>query len=72
MTLRTGAVPSLAQLAADDLVDVHVLAKAFGCSPRTIMRSAIPFVTITPRVRRYRVVDVRRWLAEHVQSRGAA
>jgi hypothetical protein len=66
------ASPSLAQLADDDLVDVHMIAKAFGCSARTIMRSDIPYIAIGPHTRRYRVVDVRRWLAEHVRSRGAA
>ena len=69
MTLRVAA-PSLAELRDDDLVDVHQVARWLGCSPRTIWRSGIPWVEITPRVKRFRVGDIRGWIRAHV--RGAA
>ena len=61
---------SIATLHDDDLVDVCTVARSLGCSPRTVWRAHIPFVAITPRVRRFRVRDVRAWIAGHV--RGAA
>ncbi|HEX9487844.1 MAG TPA: hypothetical protein VF976_12315 [Gemmatimonadales bacterium] len=69
VTLRA-ATPSLAELRDDDLVDVHQVAKWIGCSERTIWRSGIPWVEITTRVKRFRVGDVRAWIAARV--RGAA
>ncbi len=69
MTLRTAA-PSLAELRDDDLVDVHQVARWIGCSPRTIWRAGVPWVEITPRVKRFRAGDVRAWIRAHV--RGAA
>ena len=67
VTVRTVG-PSLAQLADGELVDVHAVARWLGCSERTIWRSGIPFVAITPRVKRFRVADVREWLLAHVQG----
>ncbi len=62
--------PSLAELSDDDLVDVHAVARWVGCSERSVWRAGIPWVEFTPRVRRFRVADVRAWVAAHV--RGAA
>ena len=62
--------PSLAQLSADDLVDVRTVARWIGCSARTVWRSGCPFVLITARVKRFRVADVKAWIAARV--RGAA
>ena len=62
--------PSLAQLGSDDLVDVRTVARWIGCSERTVWRSGCPFILITPRVKRFRVADVKAWIAARV--RGAA
>ncbi len=70
MTVRSLAPRSVAELPDDALVSVEEVARAFGCSPRTVWRAGIPFVAIGPRTRRFRIADVRRWIAEHV--RGAA
>jgi hypothetical protein len=59
---------SLAELKDDDLVDVETVARAFGCSPRTVWRSGVPFVQITARVKRFRVGAVRQWLASRVKG----
>ena len=64
----TTRVPSPAELHDDDLVDVHVIARWLGCSPRTVWRSGIPWVEITPRVKRFRVGDVRAWIQAHVRG----
>ncbi len=64
------AARSLATLPDDELVDVGVVARWIGCSARTVWRSGIPWVRFTKRVRRFRVRDVRAWIAAHV--RGAA
>ncbi len=62
--------PSLAELPADALVRAEDVARFIGCSARTVQRAGIPYVAVTPRVRRYRVGDVRAWIADRV--RGAA
>ena len=43
-------------------------ARWLGCSPRTVWRSGIPWVEITPRVKRFRVGDVRAWIQAHVRG----
>jgi len=63
---------SLAQLGPDDLVDVRAVARWVACSERTIWRSGIPWVEITPRVKRFRVADVKVWIAAHVRRNGGA
>jgi len=60
--------PSLADLHPDVLVSVQDVARFLGCSPRTARRARIPYVHITPRVRRYRVRDVLAWIEAHVQD----
>src|SRR2546422_8990081 len=65
------AAPSLATLAPDDLVDVQLVARWIGCSPRTIWRAGIPCIVITPRVRRFRVRDVLAWLDPQPGNGGA-
>jgi hypothetical protein len=62
--------PSLAELPPDGLVRAADVARFIGCSARTVQRAGIPYVAVTPRVRRYRVRDVRAWIEAHV--RGAA
>ena len=59
---------SLADLQPDVLVSVQDVARFLGCSPRTATRARIPYVYITPRVRRYRVRDVLAWIEAHVQD----
>jgi hypothetical protein len=71
MTVRSLPPPSLAELRDDDVGDVRAVARWLGCSPRTIWRSGIPWIEITPRVKRFRVGDVRAWIAARVR-RGAA
>lgn len=58
---------SLAELPLDTLVRAEDVARFIGCSPRTIQRAGIPCVTVTPRVRRYRVRDIREWIDAHVR-----
>jgi len=69
VTLRA-PTPSLSQLPDGDLVDVHAVARWIGCSERTVWRSGIPYVAITPQVKRFRVGDVRDWIRAH--RRGVA
>ncbi len=59
---------SLATLGDDELVDVETVAHWIGCSARTVWRSGIPWVAFTPRVRRFRVGNVRAWIAARVQG----
>ncbi len=70
MTVRTLAPRSLGELRDDDLVDVDQVARWLGCSERTVWRSGCPWVEITPRVKRFRVGDMKAWI--HAQTRGAA
>jgi hypothetical protein len=74
VTLRTLAPRSLAELSDDDLADVHAVARWIGCSERTVWRSGCPFVVVTPRVKRFRIGEVRAWLRARVSEarRGAA
>ena len=59
---------SLAGLPPDALVRAEDVARFLGCSARTVQRAAIPYVAVTPRVRRYRVRDVQAWIAAHVRG----
>lgn len=59
---------TLSALASEALVRADDVAQFIGCSPRTVQRAGIPYVLITPRVRRYRVADVRAWISAHVQG----
>jgi hypothetical protein len=59
---------SLAELPAEALVSVGDVARFVGCSPRTVQRAGIPCVIVTPRVRRYRVRDIRAWVNAHVRG----
>ena len=63
--------PSLAELPPDALVRAEDVARFLGCSARTVQRAGIPYVAVTPRVRRYRVRDVRAWIETHVRAAGA-
>jgi len=67
ITMTRGA-PLLCDLSADALVRAEEVARYIGCSARTVQRAKIPYVAITPRVRRYRVADVRAWIAAKVQA----
>jgi len=60
--------PLLCELPADALVRAQDVARYIGASVRTVQRAGIPYVAITPRVRRYRVADVRAWIAAKVQA----
>jgi predicted DNA-binding transcriptional regulator AlpA len=68
--MRLERSPSLVELPGDALVRAEQVAQFIGCSRDTVRRAGIPFVAITPRVKRYRVSDVRSWIA--AQVRGAA
>ena len=69
MALRARSVgPSLAELPPDALVRVEDVAHSLCASPRTVWRAGIPFVEITPRVKRFRVRDVRAWIEAHVRG----
>jgi len=70
VTLRAAA-PSLAELPDDALVRIEDVARFLGCSRFTIRRAGIPCVVVTPRVRRYRVRDVRAWIDAHVRRNGS-
>jgi hypothetical protein len=73
MTLRSLTPRSLAELSDDHLADVHTVARWIGCSERTVWCSGCPFVVVTPRVKRFRVGEVRAWLRTRVQgARGDA
>jgi hypothetical protein len=69
VTLRPPG-PSLATATDDDVVDVHQVARWLGCSPWTVWRSGLPFIEITPRVKRFRVGAIREWLK--ARTKGAA
>ena len=60
--------PRLSELHGDDLVRAEDVARFIGCSSRTVQRAGIPYVDVTPRVRRYRVADVRAWIAARVRA----
>jgi len=66
ITVARGA-PLLCELPDDSLVRAEDVARFIGCSARTVQRAGIPYVDITPRVRRYRVADVRQWIASKVK-----
>ncbi|HXI64840.1 MAG TPA: hypothetical protein VNH14_10060 [Gemmatimonadales bacterium] len=68
--VRRAAGQSLADLSPDALVRAEDVARFIGCSARTVHRASIPYVAVSPRVRRYRVSDIRAWIEAHV--RGAA
>ncbi len=70
MTLRVERAPALAELPDDAVVTAADLARFLGVSTRTIMRSAVPRFYLTPRTPRFRVGDVKHWIA--AQVRGAA
>jgi hypothetical protein len=70
VTLRAAA-PSLTQLPEDAVVAAADVARYLGVSSATIMRSDLPRFYLTPRTPRFRVGDIRRWIAEQVK-RGAA
>jgi hypothetical protein len=59
---------SLAELSPETLVRVEDVARFLGCSAHTVRRAGIPYVSITPRVKRYRVRDVRAWIEAHVRG----
>jgi hypothetical protein len=59
---------SLSQLAPDELVRAEDVGRFIGCSARTVQRAGIPYVDVRPRVRRYRVQDVREWIASRVRA----
>ncbi len=61
--------PHFAELPDDALVRAEDVARFVGCSPRTIWRAKIPSLEVTPRVHRFRVGDVRTWIAAHVAVR---
>ena len=66
------APPSLAQLSDDVLLDAKAVARLLGISERQVGRlEDLPFVYISPRVKRWRVADLRAWIASRVRG-GAA
>lgn len=58
----------LAEWPDDGVVDAAAVARFLGVSVRTLMRSGIPRFYLTARTPRFRVGDVRRWIAAQVRG----
>lgn len=64
---------SLASYPDDAIVGADVVARALLISPRQVSRlRSLPFLRISRRIRRYRISDLRAWIASRVKGRTAA
>ena len=63
---------SLSSYDEDTLVGADVVGQALGLSARQVLRLGIPVVDLGPRSKRFRIADVRQFIASRTRDGRAA